>query len=103
MKPISIILIAMLLAMPCMAMSGNESIYLKGIHDGFNLGYMAAHAAGNSTATEMYNAEVVGYNAYLNRTLNASEYANESLILLPMPIDIYIPPVLRGDNKNVWN
>lgn len=103
MKYIAIILLGLLLAAPCIAM-GEQAIYIKGIDDGYYLGILAWQARGNATAAELYNAEVVKYNAWLKSTLSESEYKLEELALLPMPDESYLPQVIREwDGKNVWS
>jgi hypothetical protein len=95
MKLIAIVLLALLLAMPCIAMTEKEAAYLKGVEDGFYLGSLAWQARGNQTAADMYNTEVASYNAFLNATLNKSEYAQAALSEI-QPIQMpELPPVMR--------
>lgn len=104
MKSTAIIGLIVLLIAPCAAMSEKERAYLDGINDGFYLGQLAWQARGNATAAELHNAEIAKYNAFLNETLNTSEYNQEELAKLPIINDSWLPQAIRQwDGKsNLW-
>ena len=81
MKTLYLILIAAFLAAPCMAMTNNQSAYLQGFEDGWNLLYL------RFTDIPAYNAEVAKFNASLTANLNESEAAPR---MLPLAGD-YMP------------
>ena len=66
---------------PCVAMTNNQSAYLQGFEDGWNLLYL------RFTDSPAYNAEVAKFNASLTANLNESEAAPR---MLPLAGD-YMP------------
>ena len=88
MRILNLILIAAFLAAPCAAMTNNQSAYLAGFEDGWNLLYL------RFTDIAAYNSEVAKYNASLIEYLNESEATPRMLPLVPdyMP---ELPEVFR--------
>ena len=76
MKTLYLILIAAFLAAPCMAMTNNQSVYLQGFEDGWNLLSL------RFTDIPAYNAEVAKFNVSLAENLNESEAAPRMLPLV---------------------
>ena len=81
MKLLAIIALLALLVAPGMAMTDNQTAYLKGFQDGWNLLFL------RFTDIPAYNAEVAKFNASLAENLNESEAA---LRMLPLVGD-YMP------------
>lgn len=81
MKIFAAIMLALLLAGPCIAMTDNQTAYLKGFQDGWNLLFL------RFTDIPAYNAEVAKYNTSLVENLNASEAAPR---MLPL-VEDYMP------------
>ena len=69
MKMLAIIALVALLVAPGMAMTDNQTAYLKGFQDGWNLLLLRL------TDIPAYNEEVAKYNTSLAENLNASEAA----------------------------
>ena len=81
MKLLAIIALLALLVAPCVAMTNNQTAYLKGFQDGWNLLFL------RFTDIPAYNAEVEKFNASLLGNLNESEAAP---CMLPLVGD-YMP------------
>lgn len=88
MKILALIALALLLAVPGMAMTNNQTSYLAGLDDGWSLCYLRLT---NLTA---YNAEVDKYNAELLVGLNETEAAAHMLAYAE-PVAYELPEVFR--------
>lgn len=82
MKIALLALAALLLAMPCIAISDTQAAYLKGFHDGLEMMNLYRE---NVTA---YNAEATKFNASLVANLNETEAA---AFLLPLAAERIAP------------
>jgi len=68
MKSIAMLILALLLIVaPGMAMNLTESAYLKGINDGYRLGYLAVAGQNNVSAENEYNDTVAHLNAWMDQ------------------------------------
>ena len=76
--------------------------YIDGYEDGFKLGELAWQARGNNTAVDLYNEEVMKYNAVIKYLLNDNEYRQEELAKIPYINDDDLPPVFRM-NSGLWD
>ena len=67
MKILYSILIALLLAMPAMAITDEEASYLRGLDDGYKFGYAALAGQDNATWEAFYNSRVADLNAWMDQ------------------------------------
>lgn len=99
MKIATLVMLATALIAPAVGLLPKEEGYLDGIEDGYEIGFLAHSALGNSTAGQMYNDLVARYNAYLER-IGAPSTAK--LAELPLYDNSWEPQILReakpGDN-----
>ena len=99
MKIFAMVIMALLFAVPGMAMTDKEAGYVAGIENGYELGYLAHSGLGNATAANMFNDLATRYNAYLDG-IGGQQY---KLAALPMPDQSYIPAFLRDyQGTNPW-
>ncbi len=101
MKSICIASLLALIGLAC-GMTDTQKAYIDGINDGFYLGELAWQARGNTTAAQLYNQEILKYNAFLNSTLNESEYALEELAPIPEPDLSWYPEILKQPFEDPW-
>ena len=66
MRLILSLLVALLFAMPCIAMNESNSAYLEGIEDGYALGWMSAAGQQEPAYEQAYNRGVAILNGWMD-------------------------------------
>jgi hypothetical protein len=94
-KTFVLIFLMSALVLPAMGLDDSINAYLGGMRDGYQLGILAQQTQGNATATELYNEQVLAFNAWAKEKLNETEYQMVEMPELPMPPEIYLAPVFK--------
>ncbi len=103
MRKIIFALFLLAIIVPSMAeLDLNQTIYLNGFSDGYQLGVLAVMARGNTTAAEEYNTLIQQYNDQLNATLTPEDAKLQWLAFVPMPDFSWYPEVLKQPFSDPW-